>query len=96
MRITESPRAASSLSTTSDRARPGCGRTAPDIWDHPLQRWRQKCFVRPFMWLGGIHFRTWLVGKVLLADLLANYSVRGRMEPYGATNPCPKVLDFPN
>ena len=34
--------------------------------------------------------------RSLLAHLLANYSVRGRTEPYGATNSCPKVLDFPN
>lgn len=32
----------------------------------------------------------------LLAHLLANYSVRGRMRLYGATNSCPKVLDFPH
>src|SRR5262249_531002 len=34
--------------------------------------------------------------RSLLADLLANYSVRGRMRLSGATNSCPKVLDFPH
>ena len=34
--------------------------------------------------------------RSLLAHLLANYSVRGRMRLYGATNSCPKVLDFPH
>src|SRR5215471_15480794 len=33
--------------------------------------------------------------RSLLAHLLANYSVRGRMRLYGATNSGPKVLDFP-
>jgi hypothetical protein len=32
----------------------------------------------------------------LLAHLLANYSVRGRIRLYGTTNSCPKVLDFPH
>jgi hypothetical protein len=34
--------------------------------------------------------------KNLLAHLLANYSVRGRIRLYAATNSCPKVLDFPH
>ena len=34
--------------------------------------------------------------RSLLAHLLANYSVRGRMRLYGATNSCTKVLDFPH
>src|SRR5215472_2243724 len=34
--------------------------------------------------------------RSLLAHLLANYSVRGRMRLYGATNSCPKALDFPH
>ena len=37
-----------------------------------------------------------VVLRSLLAHLLANYSVRGRMEPYGATSSCPKVLHFPH
>src|SRR5215472_8895582 len=37
-----------------------------------------------------------VVLRSLLALLLANYSVRGRMRLYGATNSCPKVLDFPH
>ena len=35
-----------------------------------------------------------VVLRSLLAHLLANYSVRGRMTLYGTTNPCPKMLDF--